>query len=181
MEKGKWRSVCTNSRNWTALDLGVACQQLGFTGGEWHHCKMIVISTRSSLLNHYPHSSQASSLIFNLSPKFVLPLFTSTFLTVVKNKTLQGTSTSTRRATAQPRSRFSTRTQVTTEASNRPKHRDCKAPHPKAPAWGTFCSQHRSWCNSPLYGSSVHREAWILPPQVITKRTKGCVGRVAPF
>ena len=88
MEKGKWRSVCTNSRNWTALDLGVACQQLGFTGGEWHHCKMIVISTRSSLLNHYQHSSQASSLIFNLSPKFVLPLFTSTFLTVVKNKTL---------------------------------------------------------------------------------------------
>ena len=37
MEKGKWRSVCTNSRNWTMADLGVACGQLGFTGGEWHH------------------------------------------------------------------------------------------------------------------------------------------------
>ena len=37
LEKGKWRSVCTNSRNWTSADLSVACGQLGFTGGEWHH------------------------------------------------------------------------------------------------------------------------------------------------
>ena len=35
--KGKWRSVCTNSRNWTSADLTVTCRQLGFTGGEWHH------------------------------------------------------------------------------------------------------------------------------------------------
>ena len=56
-------------------------------------------------------------------------------------------------------------------------HLHCKAAHPKAPAWSTFRSQHRSWCNSPLYGSCVHREAWILPPQVITTRTKACVSR----
>ena len=35
--KGKWRSVCTNSRNWTEADLAVTCRHLGFTGGEWHH------------------------------------------------------------------------------------------------------------------------------------------------
>ena len=35
--KGKWRSVCTNSRNWTQADLEVTCRHLGFTGGEWHH------------------------------------------------------------------------------------------------------------------------------------------------
>ncbi|XP_040574739.1 protein bark beetle [Lepeophtheirus salmonis] len=37
LEKGKWRSVCTNSRNWTQIDLEVTCRQLGFQGGEWHH------------------------------------------------------------------------------------------------------------------------------------------------
>ncbi|KAF0308456.1 Protein bark beetle [Amphibalanus amphitrite] len=30
-----WRSVCTNSRNWTEADRGVACSQLGFSGGEY--------------------------------------------------------------------------------------------------------------------------------------------------
>ncbi|XP_049764444.1 protein bark beetle [Schistocerca cancellata] len=31
-----WRSVCTNSRNWTAADVSVACRQLGFNdGGAW--------------------------------------------------------------------------------------------------------------------------------------------------
>ncbi|CAB4069302.1 Protein bark beetle [Lepeophtheirus salmonis] len=33
LEKGKWRSVCTNSRNWTQIDLEVTCRQLGFQGG----------------------------------------------------------------------------------------------------------------------------------------------------
>ena len=37
LESGAWRSVCTNSKNWTAADMGVACKQLGFAGGEWHH------------------------------------------------------------------------------------------------------------------------------------------------
>ena len=37
LEGDYWRSVCTNSRNWTAADMNVACRQLGFTGGEWYH------------------------------------------------------------------------------------------------------------------------------------------------
>lgn len=31
----KWRSVCTNSRNWTISDLEVVCRDLGLQGGEW--------------------------------------------------------------------------------------------------------------------------------------------------
>ncbi|XP_046801135.1 protein bark beetle isoform X1 [Lucilia cuprina] len=33
--KGSWRSVCTNSRNWTIIDYEVACRQLGFKGGRF--------------------------------------------------------------------------------------------------------------------------------------------------
>ncbi|XP_025830817.1 protein bark beetle [Agrilus planipennis] len=32
---GKWRSVCTNSRNWTLSDITTACRQLGFLGGSF--------------------------------------------------------------------------------------------------------------------------------------------------
>ncbi|XP_063914202.1 protein bark beetle isoform X2 [Zophobas morio] len=30
---GRWRSVCTNSKNWTRADMETACRQLGFQGG----------------------------------------------------------------------------------------------------------------------------------------------------
>ncbi|XP_018046380.1 PREDICTED: protein bark beetle [Atta colombica] len=33
--KGGWRSVCTNSRNWTRANLETACRQLGYQGGQW--------------------------------------------------------------------------------------------------------------------------------------------------
>ncbi|ALC38872.1 CG3921 [Drosophila busckii] len=33
--KGAWRSVCSNSRNWTIADYGVACRQLGYRGGRF--------------------------------------------------------------------------------------------------------------------------------------------------
>ncbi|XP_020286537.1 protein bark beetle isoform X2 [Pseudomyrmex gracilis] len=33
--RGHWRSVCTNSRNWTRADLETACRQLGYQGGQW--------------------------------------------------------------------------------------------------------------------------------------------------
>ncbi|XP_012531769.1 protein bark beetle [Monomorium pharaonis] len=33
--QGAWRSVCTNSRNWTRADLETACRQLGYQGGQW--------------------------------------------------------------------------------------------------------------------------------------------------
>ncbi|EDW76452.2 uncharacterized protein Dwil_GK14651 [Drosophila willistoni] len=33
--KGTWRSVCSNSRNWTLADYAVACKQLGYRGGRF--------------------------------------------------------------------------------------------------------------------------------------------------
>ena len=49
LDLGSWRSVCTNSRNWTAIDMGVACKQLGFQGGEWHHWYPHLNDTRQIL------------------------------------------------------------------------------------------------------------------------------------
>ncbi|XP_030745583.1 protein bark beetle isoform X2 [Sitophilus oryzae] len=31
----KWRSLCTNSRNWTKADMETACRQMGFQGGDF--------------------------------------------------------------------------------------------------------------------------------------------------
>lgn len=33
--RGTWRSVCTNSRNWTRADYETACRELGYQGGRW--------------------------------------------------------------------------------------------------------------------------------------------------
>ncbi|CAD7079360.1 unnamed protein product [Hermetia illucens] len=33
--KGSWRSVCTNSRNWTVQDYETACRQMGYQGGRF--------------------------------------------------------------------------------------------------------------------------------------------------
>ena len=49
LENDKWRSVCTNSRNWTAADMGVACRQLGFLGGDWYHWHEHINDTRQIL------------------------------------------------------------------------------------------------------------------------------------
>ncbi|XP_012253572.2 protein bark beetle isoform X3 [Athalia rosae] len=35
LHQGEWRSVCTNSRNWTRADLETACRELGLQGGRW--------------------------------------------------------------------------------------------------------------------------------------------------
>jgi len=50
LELGHWRSVCTNSRNWTLADMEVACRQLGFAGGEWHHW--------------YPHLNETKQILY---------------------------------------------------------------------------------------------------------------------
>ncbi|CAB3370904.1 Hypothetical predicted protein [Cloeon dipterum] len=33
--KDQWRSICTNSRNWTISDVNTACRQMGYNGGKW--------------------------------------------------------------------------------------------------------------------------------------------------
>ena len=61
--KGKWRSVCTNSRNWTEADLAVTCRHLGFTGGEWHHWhEHLNDSTVKQILFQDPSKSKSQSL-----------------------------------------------------------------------------------------------------------------------
>ncbi|XP_071445359.1 protein bark beetle [Hetaerina americana] len=36
LHNDEWRSVCTNSRNWTRVDIDVACREMGFgSGGFW--------------------------------------------------------------------------------------------------------------------------------------------------
>ncbi|KAI8422542.1 hypothetical protein MSG28_006346 [Choristoneura fumiferana] len=37
LHRGQWRSVCTNSRNWTIHDMETACRQLGFMGGSFYN------------------------------------------------------------------------------------------------------------------------------------------------
>ncbi|XP_050673785.1 protein bark beetle isoform X2 [Leptidea sinapis] len=37
LHRGQWRSVCTNSRNWTINDIETACRQLGFMGGTFYN------------------------------------------------------------------------------------------------------------------------------------------------
>ena len=62
--KGKWRSVCTNSRNWTEADLAVTCRHLGFTGGEWHHWhEHLNDSTVKQILFQDPSKSPSQSAI----------------------------------------------------------------------------------------------------------------------
>ena len=62
--KGKWRSVCTNSRNWTEADLAVTCRHLGFTGGEWHHWhEHLNDSTVKQILFQDPSKSQSQSTL----------------------------------------------------------------------------------------------------------------------
>ena len=63
--KGKWRSVCTNSRNWTQADLEVTCRHLGFTGGEWHHWyEHLNTSTVKQILFQDPSKSRPLIYIY---------------------------------------------------------------------------------------------------------------------
>lgn len=55
--KDKWRSICTNSRNWTAADLTVACRQLGFSGGKYWEWQDRANNDTATLLYQAPQCS----------------------------------------------------------------------------------------------------------------------------
>ncbi|CAH1173589.1 unnamed protein product [Phaedon cochleariae] len=62
---GQWRSVCTNSRNWTSFDMATACRQLGFQGGSfqgWHNRQMPL---KPRLLYEQPKCSGTESSLFD--------------------------------------------------------------------------------------------------------------------
>ena len=79
LEGDYWRSVCTNSRNWTVSDMNVACRQLGFTGGEWYHW--------------YPHLNDTRQIMFQEPGNwdFFIASNTVTNLHMTKNVLLQST------------------------------------------------------------------------------------------
>ncbi|XP_072155093.1 protein bark beetle isoform X2 [Bemisia tabaci] len=52
---GEWRSVCTNSRNWTRSDMETICRQMGFQGGNfWNWIDRLPGVTKSRLLLEEP-------------------------------------------------------------------------------------------------------------------------------
>ncbi|XP_050714917.1 protein bark beetle-like isoform X5 [Eriocheir sinensis] len=55
--KDEWRSICTNSRNWTAADMGVACRQLGFSGGKYWEWQDRANNDTKTLLYQAPRCS----------------------------------------------------------------------------------------------------------------------------
>ncbi|XP_069940275.1 protein bark beetle isoform X3 [Cherax quadricarinatus] len=52
--KNKWRSICTNSRNWTAEDMSVACRQLGYSGGKYYEWQDRANNDTGTLLYEAP-------------------------------------------------------------------------------------------------------------------------------
>lgn len=54
LHRGQWRSVCTNSRNWTINDMETACRQLGFVGGSFYNWMDRQPGRRARLLYEEP-------------------------------------------------------------------------------------------------------------------------------
>ncbi|XP_046838795.1 protein bark beetle [Vespa crabro] len=63
--RGQWRSVCTNSRNWTRADLETACRHLGFQGGRWWSWIDRQWPAKPRLLYEQPHCRGTESLLTN--------------------------------------------------------------------------------------------------------------------
>ncbi|XP_042229688.1 protein bark beetle-like isoform X4 [Homarus americanus] len=52
--KDKWRSICTNSRNWTAEDMTVGCRQMGYSGGKYWEWQDRANNDTSTILYEAP-------------------------------------------------------------------------------------------------------------------------------
>ncbi|XP_045480313.1 protein bark beetle isoform X1 [Harmonia axyridis] len=63
--KGEWRSVCTNSKNWTLADIETACRQLGFQGGSFFMWYNRLMPLKSRLLYEQPSCSGRGSSLFD--------------------------------------------------------------------------------------------------------------------
>ncbi|XP_049825562.1 protein bark beetle isoform X2 [Aethina tumida] len=84
--KDQWRSVCTNSKNWTIADMETACRQLGFQGGtflNWYNRQMPLKprllyeepkcrGTESSLLECQWNSRQLGSGVCDYHPDIAI-------------------------------------------------------------------------------------------------------------
>ncbi|KAK9870173.1 hypothetical protein WA026_006263 [Henosepilachna vigintioctopunctata] len=61
---GQWRSVCTNSRNWTTADMETACRQLGFQGGSFFMWYNRLMPLKPRLLYEEPNCTGTESSLF---------------------------------------------------------------------------------------------------------------------
>ncbi|KAJ8919535.1 hypothetical protein NQ315_002156 [Exocentrus adspersus] len=61
----QWRSVCTNSKNWTSFDMATACRQLGFQGGSFHGWFNRQMPLKPRLLYEQPQCSGTESSLFH--------------------------------------------------------------------------------------------------------------------
>ncbi|CAG9858649.1 unnamed protein product [Phyllotreta striolata] len=62
---GQWRSVCTNSKNWTENDMATACRQLGFQGGSFHQWYNRQMPLKPRILYEEPRCSGSEGSIFD--------------------------------------------------------------------------------------------------------------------
>ncbi|KAJ8986059.1 hypothetical protein NQ317_003352 [Molorchus minor] len=62
---GKWRSVCTNTKNWTTSDMETACRQLGFQGGTFYNWFSRQMPLNPRLLYEEPKCSGTESSLFD--------------------------------------------------------------------------------------------------------------------
>ncbi|XP_072396976.1 protein bark beetle isoform X1 [Diabrotica undecimpunctata] len=62
---GQWRSICTNSRNWTNFDTATACRQLGFQGGTFHSWYNRQMPLKPRILYEEPKCSGRENSIFD--------------------------------------------------------------------------------------------------------------------
>ncbi|XP_055710937.1 protein bark beetle [Phlebotomus papatasi] len=65
--KGKWRSVCTNSRNWTIPNYEVVCRQMGFKGGRFWNWMDRIQNYQPRLLLEEPECQGSEDSLFKCS------------------------------------------------------------------------------------------------------------------
>ncbi|XP_055855042.1 protein bark beetle isoform X1 [Episyrphus balteatus] len=65
--KGQWRSVCTNSRNWTEMDYETMCRQMGFRGGRFWNWIERSAKKAPRLLYEEPNCLGTESSLFDCS------------------------------------------------------------------------------------------------------------------
>jgi hypothetical protein len=62
---GRWRSVCTNSKNWTRADMETACRQLGFQGGAFFNWFDRQMPLKPRLLYEEPKCAGTESSLYD--------------------------------------------------------------------------------------------------------------------
>ncbi|XP_055386247.1 protein bark beetle [Condylostylus longicornis] len=65
--KGRWRSVCSNSKNWTISDYEIVCRQMGYQGGNFWNWIERVWNNHPRLLFEEPNCRGTESSLFECS------------------------------------------------------------------------------------------------------------------